>query len=362
MLCPRCFNEIDFKNPKFFCDSCNKIVDSVYDKKSKKYRCSTQSCQGIVYSRVCECGCPLPLGIENNKNNVIAIVGPKGVGKSQFITVLIKQLIDGVAAEIDASLDIITRDIYERNVNTLYRKLEVIPETPPGDVEPVLCYLKSGSKIVILSFYDTAGEDLNDDRRMHRTNIEKYLASASGLIYLVDPTQMPNIRPHLHMGTNNVLDSKNGATVVLDRITKVICRVRYNKDMISRKLDTKVAVVFTKADVLLDSYADPNGPTVDDEVLFDNTSAITISRTRNGRINLKEVDNISREIEGFISRYASDFPQAVSQKYKEYKYFMTSALGQVPNGIKLSYAPKPFRIEDPLLWLLYALKTGIVKK
>ena len=367
-LCPYCFNKFDIDDAEYHCNRCDEDVKPRYDRKSKRMTCS--SCGEPVYKRICpKCGSDLPRGIEESGDTIIAVVGPKGVGKSQFITVLISELKNSFSVEFEASLSFATEKTqtkYNLNCDYLYGRHEVVPETNSitggnDDVkEPYILYLKKRSnkklfggstKCVTLVFYDTAGEDLNDTENIMDTKIGKYLGNATGIIYLVDPLQIPYIRSRCDANNPPPMEGKNEASIVLDRICEAI---RESKRMsISQPITTKLAVVLTKSDLLKKSN--------NIDIRIDESSAIRIERKR-GQVDLENLDMVSDEIREYLNRTQNaSFTNQVTANYKQYEYFMVSSLGHDPLNGSLNGNPSSERILDPIIWLLHATGSGIVK-
>ena len=123
-------------------------------------------CRRPVYTRVCPiCHNIIPPGAEDEGNKIFVILGPKGVGKSHYIAVLINQLKNYVSKEFNGVLNAATdsttlkyRDMYYRRLFEEKRKL---PPTRSFDVsdesrEPLIYYLRlfdSDSPKVFTSFW-----------------------------------------------------------------------------------------------------------------------------------------------------------------------------------------------------------------
>lgn len=117
-------------------------------KRGKNY---CKQCNSPVYEAVCptaDCRNKLPPMYDSvNVNKIIAIVGPKAVGKSIFITVLIKQIEEQMASEFGISFrpaDQHTIDHYKEYVNHIYRDKEILDATSEG--KPLIYYLEKKKK------------------------------------------------------------------------------------------------------------------------------------------------------------------------------------------------------------------------
>ncbi|MGH9936710.1 MAG: TRAFAC clade GTPase domain-containing protein, partial [Blastocatellia bacterium] len=147
---------------------------------------------GVPISAVCKCGvktskmvCPrchndLPSQFGQTGSRTIALIGSKESGKSHYIAVLIHELTHRVGRDFKASLmalDDQTMKRYREDFESyLYKKREVIPGTLSAraqiNVRYPLIYrfsrkvskmlLFDGKQITSLVFFDTAGEDLEN--------------------------------------------------------------------------------------------------------------------------------------------------------------------------------------------------------
>src|SRR5699024_9797523 len=103
-----------------------------------------------------------------------------------------------------------------------------------GDVDPLIYSLtflkkngffkkmfgsKTASQSISLTFYDTAGENLDSESSMLTFN--RYLAHASGIILLLDPLQLPNVRNELHNKVH-LPEENTDVTEVLNRTIEVV--------------------------------------------------------------------------------------------------------------------------------------------
>ena len=377
IMCPYCFEDMDSKKMLYYCENCKREIEPSKNKgKDSRYKCPL--CEGSVYLRICRqydgtrirgCGRPLPTVMDDvDSDTMIAIVGPKAVGKSQFIAVLFNELKTEFAHEFGTSfyspLDTTMRKnrTYQKH---LYSDLEVVPETIPIEVddstgEPFVYYLDKKSKFgkkkaVTLLFYDTAGDDLRSSNTIMRSTISKYLAKAKGIIYLVDPLQMKEVNASIKVSNVPIVDDESDVTEVLGRITEAIRNVNGLKK--DEMINTKLAVVFTKADVLMKQPENE----MEARVTFDDSSSIYVER-QYGQVDIENLKMVSEDVKDYIDRLTNhEFTALVDSSYKDSMFFITSALGQNPQDGKLTSTPRPFRITDPIIWLLYATKSGLLR-
>ena len=315
-------------------------------------------CKRPVYLRVCPtCHNMIPHGAEEEGNKIFVILGPKGVGKSHYIAVLINQLKNAISGEFNGVLNaandsttIKYRDVYYRRLFEEKRKLQ--PTLSFGSSEdsrePLIFYLRilNGEKpqVFTFAFFDTAGEDLVSTNRMMQVNLNAFISLASGIVYLVDPMQVKYINQRIHV--DNKPEVGPSATDILNNICEII---RTNKKIKGKdKIDIPIAVSLTKADVL---FKVPENEE-EDKVLIGLNSSLHIPREY-GKYDTENFDQISAELEEYIRRtIGTEFLQIV-RSFKDHAFFAVSALGCNPTGNRLPRGVSPMRVEDPFIWLLY---------
>jgi len=314
-------------------------------------------CRRPVYVRVCPtCHNMIPPGAEEEGNKIFVILGPKGVGKSHYIAVLINQLKNVISTEfhgvLNAANDSTTikyRDVYYHRLFEEKRKLQPTLSfgSSPDAHEPLIFFLRilNGDKpqVFTFAFFDTAGEDLVSTNRMMQVNLNAFISLASGIVYLVDPMQVKYINQRIHV--DNKPNVGPNATDILNNICQII---RNNKKLKGKdKIDIPIAVSLTKSDVLMKIPENEE----ESKVLFGLGSALHIPREY-GKYDAENFAQIDAELEEYIRRTVGpEFLQLV-RSFKDYSFFAVSALGCNPTGSTLPRGVSPQRVEDPFLWLL----------
>ncbi len=314
-------------------------------------------CKRPVYVRVCPtCHNMIPPGAEEEGNKIFVILGPKGVGKSHYIAVLINQLKTVISTEfhgvLNAANDSTTikyRDVYYHRLFEEKRKLQPTLSfgSSPDANEPLIFFLRilNGDKpqVFTFAFFDTAGEDLVSTNRMMQVNLNAFISLASGIVYLVDPMQVKYINQRIHV--DNKPNVGPSATDILNNICQII---RANKKLKGKdKIDIPIAVSLTKSDVLMKIPENEE----ESKVLFGLGSSLHIPREY-GKIDTENFEQIDAELEEYIRRTVGpEFLQLV-RSFKDYSFFAVSALGCNPTGSSLPRGVSPQRVEDPFLWLL----------
>jgi hypothetical protein len=186
----------------------------------------------------------------------------------------------------------------------------------------------------LLSFFDTAGEDLTTTASTELNM--RYLEAADAIILILDPLQMPGGRK---LAAREALQQdprpEDDPYSVLQRITEML--LAGHRDRMVRK---PLAVVFTKLDALWDAF--PAGT--------------TLQRPGPKGPGSDEVDgqDVHRDVQALLHDWdGRQIDEYLRQNYRCYRYFGASALGAIPTpDRRLSGVPQPHRIGDPLVWLL----------
>jgi GTPase SAR1 family protein len=313
-------------------------------------------CHEKSYKIICpQCHNELPHEIDRHKGIIISVIGAKNTGKSHFIAVLIDQMRKYVSSSFNASFSPINTDHEKRYKNDFYTPLysshRLLNSTVSGSTaqRPLIyaltisgnSFFKRNNTIIYITFFDTAGEDLSDEDTM--SSVNKYIGQSSGIIFLLDPMQIQNVRDKTDPA---IVTASSGTGIhdladpadILRRVSDLI-RDANNLGK-SEKIPIPIAATFTKIDAL--------GP-----LLHPGCIVLEDSPHRSlHAFNQIDSDNIHAEIESMLSDWGGwDFPQQLSVNYKKYGYFGLSALGKAPKGQNIDVI-RPHRIEDPLLWLL----------
>jgi hypothetical protein len=310
---------------------------------------------GAPGEQLCDKVCPrcegrLPYQAGEQPDVIIGLVGAKFSGKSHFVASLLDRLEGPVGKAFDASLLHIDDTTVTRRMREFQEPLRNSLELPVTDPDaPPLLYSftvrgnRGGARHVTLVLCDTAGE--NFDRQDDVTERTKFLSCASGLIFLVDPLQTTPVRQVLpttvkfprQMTAPNVILGRVVQELTKRGLIKVASRGRW------RKLATPVAVAFAKCDTLRDAGL------IDPHCLWSQD----IHHERHYDLSLHH------DVHGLFSEYMQQWDLAawntIRTHFATFAFFGVSATGCASDE-KGRYARiAPWRVEDPLLWLLYQL-------
>jgi hypothetical protein len=385
-VCPFCFQHVDPSRLWYQClgrgnTECKKEVDEKRKKLTKSNRetyptfpppekvsgpASCPECGGKTNLRACpECHTALPSDFADSKSPMVGLVGSKGSGKTVLMTVLVKQLKDVVGKRFDAAIRLATdnpdghqglSDYQANRENPLYKERVLPPQTSQqvarGHAAPLLLRWqqetmrmgRSSVKSTLLSFVDTAGEDLND---VSTAFTLKYLSVCDGLMVVLDPFALPGARARLNLPDAAINVDDDAPLDVVNNITEML-KVEHEVRR-RRKIPLPVAVVFTKIDAFFPAL-DRNNP------LMATAPAMAAYDNADGRAVHEHMLALMHEWN------AQDIDTHMRLNYGDFRYFGVSALGAEPDYETKTVAAggvRPHRVEDPVLWLL--AKAGTVR-
>jgi len=384
-ICPFCFEQHKITDAQFRCT--NKRCKDVEDKEITKYENGDErfprklkptfrapgkmglpksakcpECQGVTYAVVCpSCHNKLPESTLLGTDMIISVVGSRDTGKSHFVGVIINELIERISVRFGGAM-VGFDDTMQRYKAGAYQKLycdlqkldltqSSVENVNNGAYKPLIFTLQLKHKALFketidsftLVFFDTAGEDLNDEDTMSTVN--KYICKSAGIIFLLDPMQIPEVRNQLDedvVSRASSVDWKK-ATRSDDIMSRVSNLIRNDKRMkTAEKINIPVAAVFSKFDAIANLI--PEGSTVLE----------TSPHCSQGQFDMADWHNVDSEIRSLLTEWGSEsFVSQVDVNYTNCSYFAVSALGlnNNPTGGKIQ-RPRPHRIEDPLLWIL----------
>lgn len=309
--------------------------------------------------RLCpECHSDLPSTTGYYKNYIFAVIGAKEAGKSHYLAVLIDQIKKRIGPNQNLLLEWLNEETNKRYKQDFYQPVfesgRIINPTNPARVDAkvqrplvyALTFLnknrKGGSpkkrRVVSLVFFDTAGEDLNDEDVMSTVN--KYIYRSNGTLLLIDPLQLPQVRDRLGGGTPMPSVNTEAADIIT-RTTRLV--LRGQKLAEKDKILIPLAVAFSKFDAVK--------PLVDDQF------QINASARHDGGFNVLDFQAVNNEMMALLEDWGGKHIVAqVQAHYTRYGFFGLSALGCNPHGTQRIPRVLPRRVEDPFLWLLFENK------
>ncbi len=273
--------------------------------------------------------------------DTIGLVGGQGAGKSHYITVLIEELRSRIGSRVGLSCMTLGDETRSRvtagNAHRLYSEKRTLDPTPPAATDASIHYpfildlsrerWFRKPRCAALSFFDTAGEDLNALDTMRTEG--RYITNSKGLILLVDP-----------------LAQQHGYDVrgLVERVVELFGT--RGRSSASGKIKTPLAVVFSKFDVIRDLPG-----------LVRGDSVLRCDPAHEGAFDLSDSERVHDELRGLSERWfgGPGFHDTLESQFSRFRYFAVSALGAAPQGEQLPSGIAPFRIADPILWHLHSL-------
>jgi len=326
------------------------------------------TCGGPARRRACPtCHTALPIDFVDSKSPMIGLVGAKGSGKTVLMTVLVKQLRDVVGKRFTADIRIATDNPDGHQGLSDYQANREVPlysnrTLPTGTQQQgstarqrttpvVLRWRQESARLVggqtlrstVLSFVDTAGEDLND---IDTAFTLQYLSVCDALIITLDPFAIPGARSRLNLPRKAIQVDDEVPLDVVSHITELL-RTEHNIKT-KKKIKIPVAIVFTKIDAFYPSL-DRQNP------IMAKPSAVPSYQDADGQSVHEHMLSLMHEWD------AAAIDNHMRLNYTDYRYFGVSALGAEPDyegGVVAPGGVQPHRVEDPVLWLLS--KTGTV--
>ncbi|MGB6165543.1 MAG: zinc ribbon domain-containing protein [Pseudonocardiaceae bacterium] len=315
-------------------------------------------CGGLTGVRACPaCHTPLSSTFAESRSPLVGMVGGKGAGKTVYLSVLHHELRTTVRRRFQADIRL-TGDQqggagsprqwlenYEEQLFTQGRLFEQTPGALNGLRTPVVIEWRQPTRrlgietfaTTVLSFYDAAGEDLTSQDRVHT---QAYLGVANGLVLLLDPWQLPGAMDHIDVPASVVRDAEPPLEV-LNRITELL-RVSHQVKA-SRRVTVPLAVVFAKMDAFF-------------PVLGGNHPLLVKPSALPGYDESAGQDT-HEHVRAMLHEYgADDIDAHLMHNYATFRYFAVSALGAEPDYANREVdagGVQPFRVEEPLLWLLH---------
>ena len=322
------------------------------------------ACHGETTIRICpNCHSRLPVHFGKVGSRLIVPVGAKEAGKTVFMTVLVHELMHQTGQRFNAAItgaDDHTRERfageYER---PLYRESRLLPPTTAAGAHNraplVFRFTTEGQRRLngrlgqagvlgngdpqrtLLSFFDTAGEDLRSQQSIEQ-NV-RYLSAADGVLLLLDPLQMRGARDLAAPGTRLPTPDDDDPATVLENVTDLLLAAEGGKP--NRRISKPLAIVFTKMDTLMHDLK--------------KTSPLLRSPAQEPYFDERDSLEVHTEIQRLLARWEGTRIDQISQlNYRRYRYFGISALGETPTQDNRVAARgiRPYRVASPILWIL----------
>ena len=388
VVCPYCFDSFDSSEVMFRCSNLiecpvaedKKLTDfwGPCDHVTPSFKAPRRFWGGAPDSAKCpQCGrlsrlyiCPhchnqLPRAMVKERGYIISIIGAKGSGKTNYIAVMLNELMQRVSCLGDIGIVAWntangpmrksrrpnnTQARYEEDFYHWVYEQSLCP--PPTDVNakvnnqtPLIYEVnQERKKPLFLVLYDTAGENFFSTRTIAMN--AQFLQHSDACIFLLDTEAIPYVYERIHQGT------QKGRGLPSLRYDTILANIISFFDGVDNQLRKKhfsipMALVFSKIDHV-----------VNNEQLFLDTAIEGMSMEKNSSfldgegVNFPDIDSVSDGIRGVLHSWHEDnFINNIENHYKNVHYFGVSALGNNPKGRVITNL-RPYRVLDPLVWIL----------
>lgn len=373
ITCPFCFEQLAASEVWFRCwnSRCAKEPDAVFDRARgglgvnmghafsppatpltafrARLEATCDRCNDTTKKRLCpRCHFELSHDAGLLDDRSIAVIGGRGTGKGHYITTLIHRLENEIGTQFGFSLGMLgdqTRERFENDYKTpLIRNKEILQPTPSATIDasvksPMVFRLTmhDGRSAINISFFDSAGEDMKSLDAM--SSEARYICSAAGIIFLLDPLQIDAVRQKLPQSDLPLQDRAGEPVYIVERLRELFERQGLAA---TQKIKTPIAFVLSKVDALFP--------------VIDRSSALRGTGGHFGSFNRADAESINTEVQNYLDSWmGGGFSNRVKSGFSKYKFFGVSSLGRQPDKQGHLESVSPIRVEDPFLWLLHLL-------
>ena len=308
-----------------------------------------------VPARACpDCEFPLPQSIDQRPAVVVAVVGINRVGKTHLLAASLAQAFRRRGLAPIGCTEFVPDDstssrFMEDYFIPLFRRGEVLDATPPEDVDvrfrPLVFDVTVDGVAFSLVLHDVAGEVLGDHRR--RAYVASYLRAARGMIFVVDPRDVDDLRDGL---PDWILDSHELGG--WDQGALLAACIKPDGVFADRRA-IPIAVTVAKADLLEAAVQEPL-PFLQRAPVDEQPEAF-----------VERIRTSSRQVEAFLERHGAHNILGPSREYRErlqrtadggsasVTFHAVSALGSAPDmDDQLTEKVQPINCVDPLAAIL----------
>jgi len=281
---------------------------------------------------------PLPYTAGVERSLILGLVGWPGAGVNTYRVSLIRRLGEPGSGFYARPMDDNTLSGYRLLEERLFsHRIQLVVSALIDDpwtysVSPVG---RNGESCTLVLWH-TGNENFYPDRMEH-LGIGSRLSKMDGLIFMVDPLQLPLLAPRL--GGKPRLPAS-------DFFGNVIKSLQEGLGSPVKEIPIPVAIVLTKADMLRDAG------------LIDVDSLWQLPVFHKGSYNLRLQKDIDAVFGDLVDRNGGALYKMIVASFQDYAFFGVSATGCAAVNGQYTWV-EPIRVEDPLLWVLYRL--GIIE-
>jgi Double-GTPase 2 len=361
VICPHCLEsfplwDMDFTGPS---GEVAKAKPTVADRVSGLPPREAKDSKGrSLREKQCPlCHAPLPWTAGEQHDLIIGMVGASESGKSHYVATLIQRLMNEVGRDFQAALlnvdqvtaeryrDVFYQPLYRNRMQLAFSQQQSIPLVYSLTFDGSTTRTAGNRRSVTLLFYDTAGENFTSQTAIN--DFVKYLSRASGLIFVIDPLQADEVRDKISDERLLPINHVEGAPrEIINTVVNHLLQSGYLKT--GTRLPIPVAVAFTKCDVLRGQNLLPEQQSVWFRDRFHDQGFYDMG------IHAATQNVFEQFTEGW-----QGFKRIAEVHFEAAAYFGVSATGCAADANGRFPSINPWRVEDPLLWLLYYL--GVIE-
>ncbi len=328
------------------------LLPPVFRADARRDEAACPRCGSLTRIQVCPgCHSRLPAMFRAVQGRLIALVGSSQAGKTAFMTVLIHELRHGVGELLESSTTGADDSTQERYTSAyewrLYKNSELSFHHPVAAgqyISPLVfrfamnrrTRFRPNSREVLLSFADSAGEDLVSPDKIEL--MARYLAAADAVFVLLDPLRLPDVRQRVSRRIPLPKPERPNDEVVasFNRITSLLLAGTGQQ-----RVDKPVALILSKVDAL-GHLMEPDSP---------------LRKPNPPQPYFDEADNLAvqEQVRSLLAEWgAAGLDDTVRKHYSRCRYFGISALGVTPtedNRVR-DAGPWPYRATEPFMWVL----------
>lgn len=282
----------------------------------------------------------LPSKADKQSSLLIAILGASSSGKTTYMTSLIDVLKTEVATRFDASMRECTDSTRTRAADFIYKLgslRQMLDATLMGvTAEPLVYdlgirYSAEELRNVSISLFDPAGGVMTSAELVETWM--PYLSKASGAILLMDPLQIPAVRARF---------PDQSRLPALDPVASPGTIIGSTIESLPHDRTIPLAIVFSKADVLRDLG------------FIDRVRVWCRDKPHKERFNQRLHDDMAGMMGELVMQWYPNEYNLFSQRFPIHAFFGASATGCSVGAGGYPFVA-PWRVADPLLWLLSKL-------
>jgi Double-GTPase 2 len=353
-VCPACHSKRPL--PEYFCSRCGEVhrrlIPSDYGILHHTCRCGERLPatfflqRGKLQARCPECQVLLDRAHTETHKAFIPVVGGPAAGKSAFLFAATRGLVERVAPSSGLTPQFLDAAM-EGNFQRIWRGADqgIAPEKTGAKLPHAYNLKLSRARGTprLLYFYDPAGEAFDSAEELVLHKYQEYL---SGVIFLVDPFSLPEVREQYSDALRSEAATiKPSALPAEDALSRVLINLEQNFGLATTaRVAAPLAVVVSKADAC--DLARSLGEAAVDARLRAAPPGADRSEIRHHLVR----EQLLRWGEaGLVDQF--------ERRFAKVRFFACSALGRSPDGSGSPFVP--WGVLEPLLWLLELADPGL---